>query len=322
MVLPAADLLSSNLPAYLPRDIRCVMRVPMMTRGAYAPARAMEPHLNVIHAVSDRIADDLSGRYRVPSGKISVIYHGVDPDVFTDSLEYKSGQGTVRLLYAGRLWDTDKGIFLLPVMMRELKAAGVDVHLTVAGSGPDGEELKQRFTRGGVLDRVTMTGPVPLDEMNALYRAADIFVFPSRFEGCGFAVLEAMSASCAPVVADIRGSLRNVVDEGRSGQLARVGDGSDFARAVQEIAIDRAKLAAGQRAARQRVLARFTLKQMAANYAGSFRNVLSAPDDRVTSIPLNDYTVPDAFKPTWRTRIPRPLKNIARTWLERLGISS
>ena len=44
MILPGTDLLSSNLPAYLPRTIRSVIRVPMMTRGAYAPTQAIAPH--------------------------------------------------------------------------------------------------------------------------------------------------------------------------------------------------------------------------------------------------------------------------------------
>lgn len=322
MVLPAADLLSSNMPAYLPRAIRCVMRVPMMTRGAYAPARAVAPHLDRIYAVSDRIRDDLTGPYRVPAAQVEVVYHGVDPAPFPDTLEHKSSSGPVRLLYAGRLWDVDKGVFLLPVMLKRLRADGVEVHLTVAGDGPDAAALERRFREAGVMDRVTLAGGLPLERMNAQYRDADVFVFPSRFEGCGFAVLEAMAASCAPVVSDIRGSLRVLVDDGRCGQLARVGDGVDFARAVRELAQDRARLAQVQQAARRRVLERFTIARMAADYAASFRRVLASPDTRAPVRPLSDYEIPRAMLPTWRTWIPRPIKNAARAWLERMGRSS
>lgn len=322
MVLPAADILSCNLPRYVPRSLRSVMRVPMMTRGAYVPTQAMAGHLNAIFAVSDRIADDLTGRYGIARDQLQVVYHGVDPALAPDAVVPKPAQGPVQLLYAGRLWDIDKGIFLLPVMMKKLVHSGADVQLTVAGSGPDGEALRHRFTQAGVAARVNLLGAMPLERMKALYQAADCFLFPSRFEGCGFAVLEAMAAGCAPVVSDIRGSLRVLVEDGKAGQLARVGDGAAFARAVQELVDDRDKLRHLQQAARARVLDRFTLDRMARDYAQSFARILAAPDRRLPACPMDRFEIPRAFQATWRTLIPRPLKNLARTWLERMGISS
>lgn len=322
MVLPAADILSSNLPPYLPRSIRCAIRVPMMTRGAYAPTAAVAPHVNRVYAVSDRIRDDLAGRYRVPAERIEVIYHGVDPIPFNGSERATNRDGPLRVLFVGRLWDIDKGVFLLPPMMQRLKADKIDVQLTVVGDGADGEELRRRFQAAGVTDRVTMTGALPLERTISCYREADVFVFPSRFEGCGFAVLEAMAAGCAPVVADIRGSLRVIVDEGRCGLTARPGDADDFARAVGALALDRERLASVRRAARERVLQRFTIDQMADRYAESFRRLVAEADERPAPLPLSAYRVPRAMRPTWRTCIPRPVKNWLRARLESMGISS
>lgn len=322
MTLPAADYVSSNLPAYLPRSIRAVMRVPMMTRGAYAPTQAIAPHLNSIFAVSDRITDDLVKRYAIPPDQVDTIYHGVDPAPFEGALAEKRRSETLHLLYAGRLWDMDKGIFLLPDVMRRLVRKGTKVHLTVAGDGPDAEELKQRFERFGLNGRVTMTGGLSLEHVLEQYRRADVFIFPSRFEGCGFAVLEAMAAGCAPVVSDIRGSLRVIVDNGRAGALARVGSARDFADAVEVWAKHPEKLERAQRAARDRIIASFTLERMAAQYAKRFVDVLEQPDRREAVCDIADYVVPLAFRPTWRTRIPRPVKNFARMCLERVGLSS
>ncbi len=322
MVLPGADVLSSNLPRYLPRAIRCVMHVPMMTRGAYVPTQALAPHLDRIYAVSDRIGDDLVRHYRLPREQVEVIFHGVDPAPFADALDHKSTSGPLRLLYAGRLCDVDKGVFLLPALMKILRAKGTAAHLTLAGTGPDGEELKRRFEKAGVQENVAMAGAVPLDQMNALYRTADVFVFPSRFEGCGFAALEAMSAGCAPVLADIRGSLRVLADDGASGRLARVGDARDFARAIRALAADRTELRRLQQAARNRILERFTLARMADETARSFRSVRTAPDRRAAPEPIERYEIPAAFRATWRTKIPRPLKNWIRTWMERMGRST
>ena len=322
LVLPGADILSSNLPRYLPRDVRCAIRVPMMTRGAYAPTRALAAHLDRIYAVSDRIADDLVRHYRLPRDRIDVVYHGVDPEPFADALDRKSASGPLRLLYAGRLWDLDKGIFLLPPMMKILADRGVDARLTVAGSGPDGDGLKRRLEKAGVSDRTAFAGTVPLEGMNDLFRAADVFVFPSRFEGCGFAVLEAMAAGCAPVVSDIRGSLRVIVDGGSCGALARVGDPRSFAGFIETWASDRGRLRRMQEAARARIAERFTLARMAKSYADGFRGVLASPDRREAPRPLERYDVPPAFRATWRTKIPRPIKNWIRMRMERWGRST
>lgn len=322
MVLPGADPLSTQLPRYLPRSIRCAMHVPMMTRGAYVPTQALAPHLDRIVAVSDRIGDDLVRRYGLPPEQVEVIFHGVDPAPFADALDRKSTAGALRLLYAGRLCDVDKGVFLLPPMMKSLRAAGVAARLTLAGGGPDAEELRARFEKTGIRDDVELLGPVPLERMNELYRAADVFVFPSRFEGCGFAALEAMAAGCAPVMSDIRGSLRVLADAGAAGRLARVGDARDFARAIRDLAADRAELKRLQRAARERVLARFTLERMADDTARLFEEVRVATDRRAAPDSLDRYEIPAAFRPTWRTKIPRPIKNWIRTWMERLGRST
>jgi len=322
MILPGTDYLSGSLPAYLPRSIRCVIRVPMMTRGAYVPTRTISPHLDRIYAVSDRIADDLTGRYGIANDLVETVYHGIDPAPFADALAQKSRGQTVRMLYAGRLWDIDKGVFLLPEIMKRLKSEHADVHLTVAGSGPDELALRNRFEQAGVAASVTMTGGLPFDQMQDLFRAADLFIFPSRFEGFGFAVLEAMAAGCAPVVADIRGSLRVIVDDGRSGCLARVGDASDFARVILGLVNNRDELHQFQVKAQRRVRDMFTLEHMAAKYGSSFNAVLKMPDYRAPIRSIEDYEVPRALKPTWRTLIPRPIKNFARTWMERIGISS
>lgn len=322
MVLPAADIVSSNLPPYLPRTIRCAIRVPMMTRGAYAPAAAIASHVNRVFAVSDRIRDDLVRRYRLPPDRVEVIYHGVDPSPYDGVQRAPYSEGPLRALFVGRLWDIDKGIFLLPPILKRLKADGIDVRLKVVGEGADRAELRRRFEVAGVMDRVTMTGALPLAKTVECYREADIFVFPSRFEGCGFAVLEAMAAGCAPVVADIRGSLRVIVDNGRCGVMARPGDAADFARKIRELVCDHGLLQRIQQAARRRVLERFTLDQMADRYAESFRRMLSEPDLRPSAIPLGNYRIPKAMRPTWRTRIPRPIKNWLRAHLESLGIST
>jgi D-inositol-3-phosphate glycosyltransferase len=90
-------------------------------------------------------------------------------------------------------------------------------------------------------------GSLGCDELERLYRAADLFAFPSTTEGFGLAALEAL-ASGLPVVASDIDALQTFLEHERSALLAPVGDSSAFAAALARLAEDpaeRARLRAG-----------------------------------------------------------------------------
>lgn len=322
MVLPGSDIVGNNLVRYLPQSIRTLARVPMITRGAYAPTLALLSHLDMIIGVSDRVHTDLVNRYGVPAEKVRIIYNGIDSSENTaPDIERDRGQ-PFRLFYAGRLSDLDKGVMLLPGILDRVLRAGVRAELTVAGSGPDEAHLRSSFAKRELSGRVHMVGGLTLAEVERLLNKTDCFLLPSRFEGCPNALLEAMAAGCACVAARIRGSVDQIIVDGQSGILATVADETAFADAVIKLARDpdaRRKIGRGARA---RILDRFTMDHTADAYAQVLTSLPSLPDHRPAPESLQNYTIPAAMQPTWRTRIPAPLKNAARKWLERFGISS
>ena len=322
VVLPGCDLVATNLVRYLPRHIRTAARVPMITRGTYAPAKAIGADLDMVFAVSHRVADDLERRYGMPRLKIKVIYNGVEvPDLIPQRYFGQHGQ-PFRLLYSGRLSDLDKGILLLPDILQKVRTQGVDARLTLIGTGPDGDRLHREFQRRHLLDFVDMKGNVTLGQVGGLLAETDCFLLPSRFEGCPNALLEAMAAGCASVSARIQGSVDRIVEDGRSGLLAAVADAGDFARQVVQLARDAARRREMGDAARRRIAERFTASQAAEAYARAWHELLSLPDRRPPARPLARYDIPRAMRPTWRTHVPPGLKNFLRKWLERFGISS
>ena len=322
VVLPGSDVLAVNLVRYLPRQIRTAARVPMITRGAYAPARAIEPSLDLVFAVSHRVADDLVRRYRVPGDKVRTIYNGVDVrDAPSRRTCGQNGQ-PFRLLYSGRLSDLDKGVMLLPDVLRRVRAGGIDARLTLAGNGPDRDRLEAEFNRCGVRDAVDFRGNVALETVNGLLAETDCFLLPSRFEGCPNALLEAMAAGCACVAPRIRGSVDRIVEHGKSGRLAAVADAGDFARQVLALARDPVRCRETGELARRRIAGNFSAARMAAEYASALRQLPTAPDRRGPALPLSRYDLPRALRPTWRTHLPPGLKNFLRKWMESLGIPS
>ena len=95
-----------------------------------------------------------------------------------------------------------------------------------------------------------MLGPIPDRDMPALFRAADVFAFPSEREGFGLVVLEAQAAGL-PVVASDLPVLREFLEDGRDCVMAPVGDPAALAGALVVTLADaslREQLVAGGRA--------------------------------------------------------------------------
>jgi glycosyltransferase-like protein len=99
------------------------------------------------------------------------------------------------------------------------------------------ERFEARVRELGVGERVRVLGSVGCEELERLYRAGDLFAFPSTTEGFGLAALEAV-ASGLPVVASDIDALQTFLEHERSALLAPVGDSSAFAAALARLAED------------------------------------------------------------------------------------
>lgn len=113
---------------------------------------------------------------------------------------------------------------------------GIPHRLALVGAtGWNAEPIVEAIAALGISDRVVRLGYAPDDDLNALYSAADVFVFPSYYEGFGLPVLEAMSCGC-PVVTSNRSSLPEVV--GEAGALCDPDDHAAIADAVLRLIED------------------------------------------------------------------------------------
>jgi glycosyltransferase involved in cell wall biosynthesis len=122
-----------------------------------------------------------------------------------------------------------------------------------------------------------------LPQVADVLAALDLFVLPSRHEGLGVAVLEAMAAGI-PIVASAVGGLPEAVDEGRTGLLVPPEDPRALGAAIAELAgdVDRARRMGV--AGRARVLAEFSMERMAEAYEALYVEVAPhAPRTRVES---------------------------------------
>jgi glycosyltransferase involved in cell wall biosynthesis len=232
-------------------------------------------------AMSRRIRDEMLAA-GVPAERAALIPHGVDTERFRpadpaerDALRIAHGlpRGTLAV-FTGRLLR-GKGLETLLAAFAELAASRPDLHLVLVGSGSGQalsveEELREEVHARGLDGRVVFTGRV--DEVETYLRAADLFVFPSVFEGLGISLVEA--AACAlPAVASRTGGIPDVVDDGRSGLLVTPGRVDELASGLGTLAGDpilRARLGAQ---ARRVAVTGFDQRDSALRYRALFRQV-------------------------------------------------
>lgn len=321
LTLPGCHLLSTSLPAYLPDYIGCAAKIPHNGRGTYLPTQEMASYIEWIAPVNHLLADDLIGKYKLPSAKVRVIYIGIDPNHFKYGERSTEPDRTCQLITVGRLEDLQKNIFSLPAIVAAALKQCVKVHATVVGHGPDADELKSRIHAQGLDDCFTLTGALPYDQIPALLRQSDIFLMPTRFEGCPHALLEGMATGCAPVVSNLRGTLDRIVVDGKSGFLVPLGDNEAFGAAIARLARDPALRNQMGAESRRTVLEKFTVSDMAVAYADILKKSASAPAREPAPRLLRDYTPPRSTEATWRSHIPLPVKKLVRTVYARLGKS-
>ena len=164
----------------------------------------------------------------------------------------REGAGPARFLFVGRVIRTKGARDAVRAFAR--LAPGTDATLDVVGDGEDLAACRDEAALLGVGSKVTFHGRVPRAEVDAHYRAADVFLFPSWREPSGTVVFEAL-AHGLPVVCAYRGGPGHVVDDSCGVRVpvetpAAFADG--LARAVEALAGDARRRRALAEGARRR----------------------------------------------------------------------
>ena len=131
--------------------------------------------------------------------------------------------------YVGRL-SPEKGV---DVLIDALKILGrTDVHLVLAGSGPEQNNLKDQIENLSLTSQVHFVGYEK--NVSRVFNIIDVYVQSSRFEGMPISVLEAMVEGCPVVVTNVDGNKEVVVD-GESGWVVPSENSSQMAQAVHRV---------------------------------------------------------------------------------------
>lgn len=183
-------------------------------------------------AVSQTTAEDLERFYRLPASKIRVVPSGVDPVLF----EVGRRRAPERFLLAVSTLHPHKNLDGLLRAFALFRRGHPDFRLVVCGmhgfvTGPL-HELRESL---GLREWVEFPGWIPRADLHDLYARAWAFVYPTRFEGFGLPILEALAAGLPSACSDIE-PLRGI-----AGDAALRFDPDDPARmaeAMERIAFD------------------------------------------------------------------------------------
>lgn len=214
------------------------------------------PH---IVALSEHLANHLSGMYRVPRERIQVLPYPIDTLRFQPNQHVHLAGAEKSLLTVGRL-EKRKGVDIL------FHALNSDVwsefpRLKVCLLGSEGDLKKAALVAEispAKREQILFAGFVNHSEVGYYYQAATLYVAPTRYETFGYTILEAMACGLAVVSTDV-GAVPELVEDGVTGLLVPYGDPLALAEAINRLLRDNVRRERMGQNARQKVLAQFRL---------------------------------------------------------------
>jgi glycosyltransferase involved in cell wall biosynthesis len=232
-VVTVHDLSFERMPSLMgPRD-RLLFRT-------FVPRSAR--HADRVLTVSEQSKQDLVEGYGIPEKKIVVTPNGVDPIFRPDGV---APEQPPYILFVGGIQPRKDPLSAIEA----LALLNGDLRLVLVGAEKrGGQDVRRALRRLGLERRVELAGHVEHEQLAHLYRGAVCLVFPSRYEGFGLPVLEAM-ASGTPVVAAAAGAVPEVA--GDAAILVEPGDPEAIATGVEQALAERDRfVAAGLERAR------------------------------------------------------------------------
>ena len=230
-----------------------------------AQERLVHERATVILAASRYTRDRIAARWPHLAGQLRQVHYPVDPARFQSVGD--TGDPPYVFL-AARIQDRRKNVELLIRACARLRTAYPRLRLVIAGDEPPAD-VAALVDRLHMRDVTTFAGHVNRDTLVALYQRATLFALPSRQEGLGIAVQEAMACG-VPVVATRCGGPESLVEDGKTGFLVPNDDEAALSTAIGEVLADPERRHAMGRAARERCLHLFSSARVESQLRDAF----------------------------------------------------
>ena len=263
-------------------------------------ARKLTAHF---HAITESVKVHAVEALRIPADRITVIERGRDGGRLGAPSKARRraarrklgiGPNDEVVVTVGRQ-EYQKGQRYLLEAVEHLAATRPKLILLVAGRpGAASPELEALRARPPIADRTRFLGH--LDDVTEALAAADVFAFPSLFEGLGGSLIEAMALGL-PIVASDLPAVREVVEAGKNATLVPPGRATPLGDAIGVLFDDRSRGAAFGARSRRLFEERFTLDRSTRRMSALYREILGSAQttdvsthDQLTSAPARTPT--------------------------------
>ena len=191
---------------------------------------------------SNYMKNELQRLFGLPYEKINVVPNGVNLNLFNGverdynfRRRYAMDNEKI-ILFMGRL-VYEKGVQHLIAAMPKILNGYHDSKLIICGKGGMLDELKAEANALGLGQKVYFAGYMNGKDVQRMYKAADIAVFPSTYEPFGIVALEAMLSENPVVVSDV-GGLNEIVQHRENGMKSYAGNPNSIADSILELLYD------------------------------------------------------------------------------------
>ncbi len=227
-------------------------------------ARRIERVLTSSTVSAQRIASD----FGVPAQRIAMVANGVATDIYCP--DSRVSRSEAEILCVGRASDPNKGVGTL---IEALALLPEHVHLTLVDDAHPDNPARKRAAELGCDRRLRVVGRVSTEELVNLYRRATVVAVPSRYEGFGLPVAEAMACG-TPVVATDAGALREVLETAGGGVMVSKDDPASLAKGIATQLEQPRTRGESARRARDRIVAAYAWPRIAEATAGVYADVV------------------------------------------------
>ena len=226
-------------------------------------------------AISDMTRQDIIKTYHIPEEKIDVVYQGCAPLFLKqvspeqkEKIRTKYNLPSRYILSVGSI-EQRKNLLLI---VRALRQLGKDIHLIAIGKRTPYTDIVETYIKeNNMQQQVSILNNLPFEDLPGFYQMADLFIYPSFFEGFGIPIIEALHSN-VPVIAATGSCLEEA--GGPDSLYVEPNDVNDLSEKINWILSTPTQAELMKKAGKEYVK-RFTDQQIANDLMNVYRNVLN-----------------------------------------------
>ena len=190
----------------------------VFTNGAY------------LKQLTDKLLDEEKEAINIPNGLDTDLYK---PKIVGEEL---------KLLFVGRMVQSQKNFMVLPEILKE--TPDLNLHLYMVGDGPDLDLFKSKIYEYGLQDKVTMLKWLNKASLAKFYEICDVLIFPSLVEGVSNVLVEALASGLYVLGNDIPDT-RFFIEETRRGYVMQTNSPKEYVELLRDLYHDPARIEVG-----------------------------------------------------------------------------